>query len=103
MFFCEFCEIFKNRFFYRTPSVAASALRNDLKSSNVNLFFQRVIKLDQKKVSVPWHQNREYAQNFPMCEFFTCNQQLDYLPPLKNLPECFPCHKVSFQSQNCIA
>ena len=24
VFFCEFCEIFKNTFFYRTPPVAAS-------------------------------------------------------------------------------
>ena len=26
MFFCEFCEIFKNSFFYRTPPLAASVL-----------------------------------------------------------------------------
>ena len=24
MFFCEFCEVFKDNFFYRTPPVAAS-------------------------------------------------------------------------------
>ena len=24
LFFCEYCEIFKNRFFYRTPLMAAS-------------------------------------------------------------------------------
>ena len=26
VFFCEFCEIFKNTFFYRTPSVTTSEL-----------------------------------------------------------------------------
>ena len=26
MFFCEFCEIFKNTFFYRTPPLAVSVL-----------------------------------------------------------------------------
>ena len=28
VFSCEFCEIFKNNFFYRTSLVAASVLRN---------------------------------------------------------------------------
>ena len=28
MFSCEFCEIFKNNFFYRTPLVAASETIN---------------------------------------------------------------------------
>ena len=28
VFSCEFCEIFKNTFFYRTPLVAASARGN---------------------------------------------------------------------------
>ena len=27
VFSCEFCEIFKNTFFYRTPLVASSAIR----------------------------------------------------------------------------
>ena len=29
MFSCEFCEIFKNTFFYRTPPVAASVTKTD--------------------------------------------------------------------------
>ena len=28
VFFCEFCEISKNTYFYRTPSVAASVVVN---------------------------------------------------------------------------
>ena len=30
MFFCEFCEIFKNTFFYRTPLVAASDVNSSM-------------------------------------------------------------------------
>ena len=30
VFSCEFCEIFKNTFFYRTPPVAASVFEKDV-------------------------------------------------------------------------
>ena len=33
MFFCEFCEIFKNTFFYRTPLVAASLLKQNTEAA----------------------------------------------------------------------
>ena len=41
MFSCEFCEIFKNTFFYRTPSVAASAKTYSYKMIASRFVFQR--------------------------------------------------------------
>ena len=35
VFFCEFCEISKNTFLHRTPSVAASVLPLSLMSINI--------------------------------------------------------------------
>ena len=40
MFSCEFCEIFKNTYFYRTPLVAASdAVNNAWRSAEETLDF----------------------------------------------------------------
>ena len=37
LFSCEFCEIFKNAFFSRTPFVAPSVLRNSQRFNTVNV------------------------------------------------------------------
>ena len=39
VFSCEFCKIFKNTFFYRTPPVAASNETSSRDSEKVNLFY----------------------------------------------------------------
>ena len=38
VFSCEFCEIFKNTYFYRRPPVAASYMNNLINSKGLNLF-----------------------------------------------------------------
>ena len=52
MFPCEFCEIFKNIFFYRTPPVAASwpaaVNRNSLDTQK--LFSQRYKNEKERKI-----------------------------------------------------
>ena len=48
MFFCEFGEISKNQFFYRTPPVAASVNEN-VKVANAS--FKSTINLIQKRMS----------------------------------------------------
>ena len=46
MFFCEFCEISKNTFFYRTPPVTASEKpRSPERSSEKNTWFIGMISL----------------------------------------------------------
>ena len=41
VFYCEFCEIYKNTFFYRTPLVAASA--------NLHFIDVKIVSGDHKK------------------------------------------------------
>ena len=43
VFSCEYCKIFKNKFFYRAPPVAASAYSEASQTSNVKLLAKVII------------------------------------------------------------
>ena len=51
MFSCEYCDIFKNTFFYRTPPVAASAYSEASQTSNVKLL-AKVIIIDRNLLNL---------------------------------------------------
>ena len=69
MFSCEFCETFKNTFFYRTPQVAVSE-----KSQQ---FTMSVLKSPQKALAI------NYITYFPyfkkMHKYFAFYKNLDFL------------------------
>ena len=54
MFSCDFCEISKNTFFYRTPSVAASVVRRNTKHKKDEKRESKEKKFEKKVRVIGW-------------------------------------------------
>ena len=54
MFSCDFCEISKNTFFYRTPSVATSVVRRNTKHKKDEKRESKEKKFEKKVRVIGW-------------------------------------------------
>ena len=105
VFSCEFCEISKNTFFYRTPLVAASGRSEDMKILSINInyfhrffvvfFYIYLLQIISKKKSSSLQINQVLSQldfistTHEIGKCFDCNAQPDMGGVLLDIPKAF--------------